>query len=143
MVDVTSKSFGIVVMTDDDREMVTNLIQRDERVPTEVSREFGTYADAQVQVDLRCMENAFRDEQTVAPGDCNEIGLAVLPFERAMPRGSPIQVTFGLGPDGLLRLRGVDLATGRDIKAEFRTDAVMTREEIEEARSRNLALAVS
>jgi len=142
-VDVTSKSFGIVVMTDDDREMVTNLIQRDQRVPAEVTRQFGTYADDQVQVDLRCMENAFRDEETVPPPDCKEIGLAVLKFPRAMPKGSPISVTFALGPDGLLRLRGEDLTTGGEIAAEFRTDSIMSREEVEEARSRNLALAVS
>ncbi|HET7232067.1 MAG TPA: Hsp70 family protein [Longimicrobium sp.] len=143
MVDVTSKSFGIVVMTDDDREMVANLILRDHRVPTEVTQQFGTYADGQVQVDLRCMENAFRDEPTVNPADCKAIGQAVLGFPRPMPKGSPIEVTFALGPDGLLHLRGVDLATGGDIRADFRTDAIMSLEEVEEARSRNLALAVS
>jgi molecular chaperone DnaK (HSP70) len=143
MVDVTSKSFGIVVMTDDDREMVNNLIQRDERVPTEVTRQFGTYAENQVQVSLRCMENAFRDESTVDPDHCNPVGEAVLDFGRPMPKGSPIQVVFALGPDGLLRLRGLDPSTGRDIQAEFRTQAIMTQEEVEEARSRNLALVVS
>lgn len=142
MIDITSKSFGIVVM-DDDRERVANLIQRDEPVPAKVTKQFGTYAEGQVQVDLRCMENAFRDEETVAPADCKEIGLAVLTFSRPMPKGSPIEVTFALGPDGLLRVRGKDLSTGGEIDAEFRTDSIMSREEMEEARSRNLALAVS
>jgi molecular chaperone DnaK len=143
MVDVTSKSFGIVVMTGDDRERVTNLIQRDARVPTEVTKQFGTYAEGQVQVDLRCMENALRNEETVDPDDCKEIGLTALTFPRPMPRGSPIEVTFGLGPDGLLRLRSRDLTTGGAIEAEFRTDSIMSQAEVEEARSRNLALAVS
>lgn len=143
MVDVTSKSFGIVVMTDQDREVVANLIQRDHRVPTDVTQQFGTYAEGQVQVDLRCMENSFRDQPTVETEDCKEIGTAVLKFERPMPKGSPVSVTFALGPDGLLRLRGRDLTTGGEIQAEFRTDAVMSQEEVEEARSRNLALIVS
>ncbi|HEY0014854.1 MAG TPA: Hsp70 family protein [Longimicrobium sp.] len=143
MVDVTSKSFGIVVIDEYDQEVVANLIQRDHRVPTESTQKFGTHAEGQVQVDLRCMENSFRDESTVAPADCKEIGVAVLEFGRAMPKGSPIEVTFALGPDGLLRLRGVDLSTGRDIKAEFRTESIMSHEEVEQARSRNLALAVS
>jgi hypothetical protein len=60
-----------------------------------------------------------------------------------MPKGSPIEVTFGLGPDGLLRLRGRDPATGGTIEAAFTTEAIMSREEMEEARGRNLALAVS
>jgi molecular chaperone DnaK (HSP70) len=143
MVDVTSKSFGIELVDQARRPVVVNLIQRDQRVPTEATGRYGTLDEGQVQVNLRCMENAFRDEATVDPGDCKEVGMAVLDFGRPMPQGSPLDVTFALGADGLLRLRGVDPSTGREVKAEFRTDSIMSQEEVEEARSRNLALAVS
>jgi molecular chaperone DnaK len=143
MVDVTSKSFGIEAINDDDRLVVVNLIQRDEKVPARITRQFGTHVEGQVQVNLRCMESALRDEKEVDPGDCKEIGLAVLDFGRPMPQGSPIEVTFALGQDGLLRLHGVDPSTGGEVRAEFRTDSIMSREEMEESRTRNLALAVS
>jgi molecular chaperone DnaK (HSP70) len=143
MLDVTSKSFGIELVDDARKLVVVNLIQRDHKVPTETSGQFGTLDEGQVQVNLRCMENAFRDEKTVDPGDCKEVGEAVLDFGRPMPQGSPIDVTFALGADGLLRLRGVDPSTGREVKAEFKTQSIMNREEVEEARSRNLAMVVS
>ncbi len=143
MVDVTSKSFGIELVDRARNLVVVNLIQRDQRVPTEATGRYGTADEAQSQVNLRCMENAFRDEATVPPEDCKEVGLAVLDFGRPMPQGSPIDVTFALGADGLLRLRGVDPSTGHEVNAEFRTDSIMSQEEVEEARSRNLALAIS
>lgn len=135
---VTSKSFGIVVMNEHDREAVTNLIEIDEKVPHAITRQFGTYADRQVAVTLRCMENKLRGRDELELGECEEIGQAVVTFARPLPKGSPIEVTFDLGPDGLLNVKGRDLTTGGAIDTQFRTEAIMSVEEVEAAKSRNL-----
>jgi molecular chaperone DnaK (HSP70) len=139
---VTSKSFGVVVINRAEREVVDNLIQVDEAVPKKITKRYGTFAEGQIQVDLRCMENTF-DRQEVELGDCTELGNTVLAFGRPMPQGSPIEVTFELGADGLLTLVGRDLTQGGQIDARFETRAIMSREEADVAKSRNLAMQVS
>src|SRR3954467_8230819 len=74
---VTSKSFGIVVMNEQNREVVINLIEIDEAVPMTVTKQFGTYEEGQVQVELRCMENTQSGVRELELGVCKELGLAV------------------------------------------------------------------
>lgn len=140
---VTSKSFGIVVMNQQAREVVTNLIEVDEAVPKTITRSFGTFEEGQEQVDLRCMENRQSGVDELELGDCTELGKAVLPFAHALPCNSPIEITFSLGPDGLLEVKGRDLTTGREIDTKFETQSIMTREEVEEKRVRYQGLRVA
>ncbi|GAA4256822.1 Hsp70 family protein [Azospirillum formosense] len=143
---VSSKSFGIkVIDADTMREGVSNLVLVDERVPCTISRRFGTADDQQEGVSLAVFENL--DRRPGGPllelGDCTEIGLAELTFARPLPRNAPIEVTFELAPDGLLKMHGRDCTTGKEIQAEFKTDSIMTVHEIEASKSRNLAVLVS
>ena len=140
---VTSKSFGIVVMNQQAREVVANLIEIDDPVPKAITRRFGTFEEGQIQVDLRCMENKQHGKQEVAIAECSVLGEAVLDFGRALAKSSPIEITFNLGPDGLLTVKGRDLTTGREIAAQFKTESIMSREEEEAAKSRNLSLQVA
>jgi molecular chaperone DnaK (HSP70) len=140
---VTSKSFGIVVMNQQDREVVNNLIEIDDAVPKTITKKFGTHADDQIQVDLRCMENKQSGQEEVSPGQCTSVGEAVLEFARPLPKRSPIEITFALGPDGLLTVKGRDLTTGREIDAHFKTESIMSHEEVAAAKSRNLSLQVA
>jgi molecular chaperone DnaK (HSP70) len=140
---VTSKSFGIVVMNQQAREVVTNLIEIDDAVPKAITKRFGTFEDGQIQVDLRCMENKQHGRSEVEVGECTGVGEAVLAFTRPLPKSSPIEITFNLGPDGLLTVKGRDLTTGGKIDADFKTESIMSREEVEAAKSRNLSLQVA
>ncbi|SMF55218.1 Molecular chaperone DnaK (HSP70) [Azospirillum oryzae] len=143
---VSSKSFGIKVIDPDTmREGVSNLVFVDERVPRTISQRFGTADDQQEGVSLAVFENL--DRRPGGPlleiGDCTEIGIAELTFAHPLPRNAPIEVTFELAPDGLLKMHGRDCTTGKEIQAEFKTDSIMTVHEIEASKSRNLAVLVS
>ncbi len=140
---VTSKSFGIVVMNAQDREVVANLIEIDDQVPKTRTEQYGTYAEDQIQVDLRCMENKLHGRGEIEIDECTELGMAVLKLGRPMPAGSPIEITFELAADGLLQLQGRDLTNGGEIDARFETESIMSREEVEVAKSRNLAFDVA
>jgi len=144
---VTSKSFGIVVMDPDvDDVRVNNLIILDEAVPRSISKQFGTYEDNQEGVMLRCMENTERvsaGDRPITLDTSTEVGTAELRFTRALPKGSPIAISFSLGEDGLLTVHGKDLTTDQEIEAEFKTSAILTTEEVEEKKSRNMAIAVT
>jgi molecular chaperone DnaK len=144
---VTSKSFGIIVVDENDQEQLANLVVVDDPVPCTVTREFPTHSDGQTGALLRCRENLSR----VGPGAgavalsevTSETGDAELEFGRPLPRGSLVEITFALGEDGLLLVTGRDKTTGAAIEANFTTDAIMVGEEYEASRSRNLAMKVS
>ncbi|CAM2065135.1 Hsp70 family protein [Sulfidibacter corallicola] len=142
---VTSKSFGVRVY-DPVRgcQAVANLIHVNDRVPTTASQQFGTQNDGQTQADLVCMEN-LQDESkgTVSEDLCREVGQAVLDFRKPMKRGAPVEITFDLSADGLLSMKGKDLTGGLEVQAEWLTAAIMNEEELSQAKSRNLAMAVS
>ncbi len=141
---VTSKSFGIVVIEPRrGTEVVSNLITRNTQVPVSISKQFGTHEDGQESADLRCMENQSDNGQVVETDECREMGKAELVFKKPLKAGSPVEVTFNLGPDGLLHMQGKDLTTGQEIDARFETDSIMQVDELEEAKSRNLSMAVS
>jgi molecular chaperone DnaK len=142
---VTSKGFGIVVYDpDQDREWVQNLILKDATVPAEVTETFGTSTDGQDRVDLRCMENKSTVAGELVPlGDCTETGRTELSFGRTVERGYPVEVSFRLSADGRLYVLGRDPRTGNAIDAEFKTDSILTREELDAARSRALAAKVT
>lgn len=142
---VTSKSFGIVVLNNAGEERVNNLIVIDDAVPKEITREFSTYEENQDGVTLRCIENTERNgpEDSIDLDPTQEIGRAELLFSRALPKGSPIEITFALAPDGLLSVHGKDLTTFGEISAEFKTESVLSSEELEAKKAHNMAITVS
>lgn len=142
---VTSKSFGIVVLNEDGEEKVNNLIVVDDKIPCEITREYSTHADDQSGVNLRCFESLERlgGERTYDIDPDQEIGSTELVFERSLPNGSPISVTFSLGADGLLSVYGKDLTTQREITAEFKTESILSKEELVNKKAHNLAIKIS
>ena len=80
LIDVTSKTFGVVV-TDpvSRRESVENLICRNAPVPAQVTRNFGILDDNQASVDVRLMENLALDPRATFE-ESTLIGRAELPL---------------------------------------------------------------
>jgi molecular chaperone DnaK (HSP70) len=142
---VSSKSFGLVVTADDKRQSVANMVVKDDAVPREINRTFHTLEADQTGVELRVMENDLktRDDDTVDLENCTEVLVVELPFERPLPRLSPVEVTFRLGPDGCLFVHGKDLTTNRQIDANKVINGVLKQEEVAAARGRALSIAVS
>ena len=145
---VTSKSFGIVVVINENGdEGVQNLIMIDDTVPAKMSQTFSTFADNQGGVELRCMENTERKGSEDSPipqvDPTQEIGHAELRFSKPLPKGSPVEISFSLAADGLLSIHGKDLTTHAEIEAEFKTESILSSEEMEDKKKHNLAISVS
>jgi molecular chaperone DnaK (HSP70) len=149
IVNVSAKSFGLVVVTDDAarQEYVANLVVADDPVPRDVSQEFRTLDEGQTETELRVMQNQIRstpsDPVELSLCEPDPLGTAILTFARALPKGSPIEVTFRLGADGCLTVHGRDLTTGGVVDAVFETGALMSKEEMAQTRSRALAKTVT
>jgi len=140
IVNVLSKSLGVVARNDSGREVVVYILPRNTEVPFERSTDFGTDAANQAAVDIRVMSGE-RDAED--PADCREVGVATLNLPEALPARSPVRVTFGITRDGRLNVTALDLTAGGSIEVEFQTEAVMNAEDVEERSTALRMLTVS
>ena len=145
---VTSKSFGVVVVVDAGgkrEQRVNNLIVIDDAVPKSATGQYGTVDEGQPGLTINCVENDERvgPEGSVEYDPSQSIGTAELMFAKPLPKGSPVEVRFSLADDGRLDVHGKDLTTHKEIDAVFKSEAILTVEEIEEKKSRNMGIAVT
>lgn len=140
IVNVLSKSLGVVARNDSGREVVVYILPRNTEVPFERSTDFGTDAANQAAVDIRVMSGE-RDAED--PADCREVGVATLNLPESLPAKSPIRVTFAINRDGRLNVTALDLTAGGSIEVEFQTEAVMDADDVEERTTALRMLTVS
>ncbi len=104
IVNVLSKSLGVVARDDQSRDVVVYLLPRNSEVPLERSTDFGTDADNQAAVDIRVMSG---ERDSADPLDCQEVGVATLNLPDRLPaQPDPRQVRDQQGrPAGRHRRR--------------------------------------
>jgi len=129
IVNVLSKSLGVVARDDENRDVVVYLLPRNSEVPMERTEDFGTDKENQTGVDIRVMSG---ERDSPNPEDCQEVGVAQLNLPPDLPARSPVRVTFAISKDGRLNVSAVDLTGGGSIDVEFETEAVMSADEVEE-----------
>ncbi len=143
---VTAKSFGIVIFNKKtDQDEVMNLIQADDPLPINVVRPVYTVADQQTRVILSVMQNNHRvtgDEHVVPLQDCEEIGSAEVVFKNPLPAQSQIDVTYTLNLDGILKVAAVDVTTGATAVGEFKSAALLSKDDLAASRERVMAVEV-
>jgi molecular chaperone DnaK (HSP70) len=136
IVNVLSKSLGVVARNDENRDVVVYLLPRNGEVPMERTSDFGTDAANQAGVDIHVMAG---ERDSPEPADCQDVGTATLNLPAGLPARSPIRVKFAISRDGRLSVTATDLTGGGSIDVDFETEAVMNAEEVE-ARSSALRL---
>lgn len=145
IINVTSKSFGVVVSDNGDLQ-VQNMIMVNDHVPATAIQTFGTLMDNQESVDVRCMENVVpkgKDDETIPLDTSTEVGSAELIFPYALPENSPIEIAFSLSADGLLKVTAKDLTANSDLDIKFKTESILSDKEIEQKKSHAQAMRVT
>jgi molecular chaperone DnaK (HSP70) len=145
---VVSHSFGVVVTkrtADGERELISNLILAQQRLPAARTREYGTFEANQETVALRVMENTERSDELDDPGRGEEVGNAVLKMRSGLPEGSPVEVTFELNQEGRLTITGKDMSSpdGQTITATIETNRALSEQEAKEATARSSGITVT
>lgn len=140
VINVLSKSLGVIAKNDQGKELVYYLLNRNSEVPLENTSDFGTDQADQEGVEIRVVAG---ERDSPDPADCLNIGLATLNLPPSLPASSPIRVTYSINRDGRLSVTAIDLTGGGKIEVDFETEAVMKSEEIEERSSALRMLNVS
>ena len=140
IVNVLSKSLGVVAKDEANHEVVVTLLPRNGEVPMEQASDFGTDVANQAGVDIRIMAG---ERDSTEPGDCKDVGVATLNLPNSLPARSPIRVKFAIDRDGRLNVTATDLTGGGSIEVDFETEAVMNAEQVEERSAALRLLSVS
>ena len=157
---VASKSLGVVISMkeeiarknnifaeadkDGDVPVVRNIIRIHEEVPLQRKRPFATKYDNQSSAPIRVIES----EQTGELFDeafGEEIGIAEMELPPGVPAGTPLEIQFSLGDDGLLQLfaKVTEESIEAEVRAEFRCASLMSAEDIERVRESEEAKEVT
>lgn len=119
---VATKSYGIRSLNKERQLVVTNLVKRQATVPLTGSQRFGTEAANQRSALIEVLENSVdKDETPYIDPDKEGSGLikkgeAELHLPAGLPAGYPIEVTFSLSEEGLLKITAT--VTGPDGEPE-------------------------
>ncbi len=140
IVNVLSKSLGVIAKDDANKSVVVYLLKRNGEVPMEHSAEFGTDSANQAGVDIQVMAG---ERDSTEPTDCKDVGTATLNLPTGLPMRSPIRVKFSISKDGRLSVTATDLTGGGSIDVEFETEAVMNADDVSERSSSLRLLNVS
>ena len=139
--DVTSKSFGVIILTESEGERVSNIILKNTAVPTSVKRSFYTAEENQEGVYIRVMESESSAEN-IPPDYAVEIGTALLDLPRGLPADLPIDITFNLDKEGCLHINAVESKENRRVNVSIETTSVIEGAALKLAKKRSQSLVV-
>jgi len=123
LLDVIPLSLGIETMGG----VATKLIEKNTTIPASKSQVFSTAADNQPQVEI----NISQGERALT-ADNKSLGKFVLDGIPPAPRGVPqIEVTFDVDANGILNVKAVDKASGKEQSIRIEASSGLTDEDIE------------
>jgi molecular chaperone DnaK len=125
-INVNSHALGIEVWQKG-RRINDILIPKNTQLPTSASRVYGTKTEGQPRVRIKVLQgDAPQPDACILIGEC---WIDELPPN--LPKGSPIQVRYSYGSDGLIGVTAVDMTSGKSARAEIHRSSGLSEEEIE------------
>jgi molecular chaperone DnaK len=124
-----AKSLGIIVLDDNGKEIVVEMIAEQTEIPSRIEGDFGYAYDNQTAIRAEVTEGKgnVRDEVSVV----GELLLEKLPPRR---KGTPIKVIYIYNRDKTLDIEVIDVETGKKGQGKVALGGGMTEEEMRRAR---------
>jgi molecular chaperone DnaK (HSP70) len=108
-----TKSYGVVALDANDKEMVANIILKDTEKPAHQEREFGTSAANQSNLNLRVYENNSIEEDATIEESAQMYESCLVELTPGLPKGAPINIIFDLDGNGVLTITAIDLTNNK------------------------------
>ncbi len=122
LLDVTPLNLGLETLG----SVMTPLIEKNTTIPASKSQVFSTAADNQTSVEIHVLQG----ERSMA-ADNRTLGRFILDGIPPAPRGIPqVEVTFDLDANGILNVKAVDKASGKEQKITITSSSGLSKEEI-------------
>lgn len=141
VINVTSKSFGVVAHNPSNQEIVFNLVLRNTGVPISVRKTFYTAVENQKSVLIRIMESE-TSQIEISLGNAMEIKTAILHLPPDLPADFPIEIAFDLNEEGQLHIMAEETMESQKIEVVMDTASVIQGDEFEQAKIRSQRLVV-
>ncbi len=123
LLDVIPLSLGIETMGG----VATKLIEKNTTIPTSKSQIFSTASDNQPSVDIHIIQG---ERSMVA--DNKSLGRFILEGVTPAPRGVPqIEVNFDIDANGILNVKAVDKASGKEQSIKIEASSGLSDEDVE------------
>lgn len=127
LLDVIPLSLGIETMGG----VATKLIEKNTTIPASKSQTFSTAADNQTSTEIHVVQG----ERSMA-ADNKTLGRFVLDGIPPAPRGVPqIEVSFDIDANGILSVKAVDKASGKEQSIKIEANSGLSDEEIEKMKT--------
>jgi molecular chaperone DnaK (HSP70) len=132
---VISQSFGLELAMDDDSLKCVNIITKNTTLPIDITFPAQTRYDNQTAILIKVYENNMSEDVIEPDPDiCKVLGedeITGLPAN--LPAGSPVDIIFKIGEDGLLHVQALEKTGNNLINLKFDVKDAMKEEEVEEA----------
>ncbi|PLS26066.1 Hsp70 family protein [Bifidobacterium parmae] len=136
VISVSTKSFGIKANDSQTGEpRIFNIVKKDDELPAHASQQFATVDANQEQVLIELFESPEKADDL--PVDASSrIGDCEMNLPAGLPAHTPLEITLAVQEDGTISLHGQTLDNGTNIDTVFKSENVLSKKEIEEARKR-------
>jgi molecular chaperone DnaK (HSP70) len=141
---VVPRAFGVKVVDIDDKGKddkgkeeyrVVHVLRANTPLPARTdAMRFATAYDRQVEISVEIWEQSGSVESDVLENN-QHIGEGTITGLPPLPQNSPIDISFEMETDGLLKVHAVELKTGKDLKIELEIKSGLSDDQVDEART--------
>jgi molecular chaperone DnaK len=124
-INVNAHSLGIEIKQGEQR-INDILIPKNTQLPTSASRIYRTVVENQPRVRVKVLQGeAQQADHCISIGECWIEGLPT-----NLPKSSPVQVSCGVGSNGLIEVLALDMTSGKKVHTEIHRASGLADEEI-------------
>jgi len=144
---VVPRAFGLKVLNRDAQGkeyfVVEHVLRANTALPASTDpQRFGTAYPDQVDIAVEIWEQSGSVESDLLENN-EHIAEGLISGLPPLPQGSPIDVTFQMETDGMLRVHAIELKTGKDLHIELQIKSGLSDEQVGEARTAVARYSVS